>query len=199
MLPDLPKEKARLLRTLQRALDDAVAQQAPLLAEVRVIVDHEGEGGSFQTRDTGRIVPVKMKRIKTQVSVPVTLSSMKREEALRRQLAEAAGSMAKDQTQMLFASVTEASDQVGNSVNAGGKPLDPALINEALSRLWIDFNEDGSPRLPTIVVSPEMAARIAEKLPEWERDPKVRAEQRAIIDKKREEWRAREANRKLVG
>jgi len=48
------------------------------------------------------------------------------------------------------------------------------------------------------VMHPDMAASVVPKVKEWERDPVFSAEYERIMAVKREEWRDREANRKLV-
>ena len=63
----------------------------------------------------------------------------------------------------------------------------------------IDFDEKGNPILPTIVLHPDMMKRIEGKLAEWESDPELQARRKNILAKKKEEWRDRESNRKLVG
>ena len=48
------------------------------------------------------------------------------------------------------------------------------------------------------VMHPDTAASMVPKVKEWEKDPTIKAEYERIIAVKREEWRDREANRKLV-
>ena len=48
------------------------------------------------------------------------------------------------------------------------------------------------------VMHPNMAASVIPKVNEWEKDPTFNAKRERIMVVKREEWRDREANRKLV-
>ena len=67
------------------------------------------------------------------------------------------------------------------------------------NELEIDFDKDEQPELPTIVVHPDVFKNIAEKLAAFENDPEFRRKRAEILARKKLEWRAREADRKLVG
>jgi hypothetical protein len=44
-----------------------------------------------------------------------------------------------------------------------------------------------------------MLKKIEAKISEWECDPELKRQQAEILVRKKEEWRDRESNRKLVG
>jgi hypothetical protein len=65
--------------------------------------------------------------------------------------------------------------------------------------MHIDFNADGTAQFPEMHIHPDLsnAARMA--FEELEKNPGLNQQFRRMISEKREEWRAREADRKLVG
>lgn len=99
----------------------------------------------------------------------------------------------------MFETIAAATEATGNVVDRKGKPLDHDTILEALELIEIDFDENGEPRMPSLVVPPNMAPRLEQLGREAESDPEIRRRHDEIIEKKREAFVAREAARKLVG
>jgi hypothetical protein len=106
-------------------------------------------------------------------------------EALDRQAEEYVASI----MPQLFAAMGRASEAVGTSFDAGGHPLSAEVVAEALERMDIDFDDDGTPRLPSIVVG------------EGTEMPEDTPEGRRIIDdviaRKREQFFAQRRHRQL--
>lgn len=115
-------------------------------------------------------------------------------------LDDAAREMANQISSNAFATINEAVDKVGNVVDAKGKPLSAETIFEVLERIQLDFEEDGvNHKKINIVIPPAMADRFKEIMEKIQNDAELSKRHKEIIDKKRMEWRAREAARKLVG
>jgi hypothetical protein len=83
-------------------------------------------------------------------------------------------------------------------VNGKGQPFTFELFLETLEKISIDFDDQGNPYLPTVVVSPELGAKLKSKLPEWEANPDYDKRFKELIERKRKEWNDRESHRKLV-
>jgi hypothetical protein len=199
MLPDVAQVKKTLGARLVRRLQVLVDRRAPLMREIEVRLNTEGDRFSYQTHDSGRIVKSEYKAIRAELSLRKTIPSEVRARELEGQLEEASGAIAQQQERMLFTTVSDAVERVGNAIDARGKPFHPSLLHEALRKIWVDFDESGQPILPTIVVHPDMLKKIGPKIKEWEADKKLKAEFDELMAQKREEWLARESNRKLVG
>ena len=73
------------------------------------------------------------------------------------------------------------------------------MMWDMLEKIHIDFDKNGQPRMPNMVIHPDTLERIRPKLAEWEADPAIKKRRIEILAKKKEEWRDRESNRKLVG
>ncbi len=95
----------------------------------------------------------------------------------------------------LLDALKHATEKVGNVVDAGGKPFSPDLLLEALERIWIEFDESGKPVMPTIVAGEAAAAQIAS----LKDDTFYKDKFEQLMQRKKAEWLAREANRTLVG
>ena len=88
--------------------------------------------------------------------------------------------------------------KTGNVVDAEGKPISYELLLRTLETIQLDFDDNGNPLMPTMVVSPEQYEKMKEKIVEWENDPECNKQFEKIINQKRKEWHDRESNRKLV-
>jgi hypothetical protein len=114
-------------------------------------------------------------------------------------LDDMAKEMAKQMSEHLFAEINQAVERVGNVVDRKGKPLDPEAYFEVLEKIWLEFNEDGTPQTLTLVIPPEMQERARQTLELIQTEPALKKRYEELIIHKRIEWRAREAARKLVG
>lgn len=86
-----------------------------------------------------------------------------------------------------------------NTVDAKGRKLDAALIIEMYRTIELEFYADGTPHeLHTVgpLFTAEAHQRIEE---EFRNNPDLQKQLDNVIEEKREKWRAREADRKLVG
>jgi hypothetical protein len=120
-------------------------------------------------------------------------------QAIQRKLIELARRVGEAQAKRMLEVAGEAADSVGNAVHADGE-LTPDKFLEVFRRVQMDFDPDTlQPGRDFVwVMHPDTAASVVPKIKEWENDPVFNARYEAIISLKREEWRDREASRKLA-
>jgi hypothetical protein len=85
------------------------------------------------------------------------------------------------------------------SVDAKGKKLDAEIVLEMLETIQLEFYADGRPHELHVVgglFSPERLKAVDEQ---FRNSPELQNRRNDLMERKREEWRAREASRKLVG
>jgi hypothetical protein len=85
------------------------------------------------------------------------------------------------------------------SIDGKGKKLDAEIILEMLETIQLEFYPDGSPHELHIVgglFTPERLHAVDE---ESKSNPELQTRHDELMARKKEEWRAREADRKLVG
>lgn len=198
MLPDFPRLKRDIQKRLLDALQNTIEKQAPLTAEISVHRQIEGHEHEHEIGQ-GKSKKGRFKEIASQFSIPANISSTETAEQVMLNLRAMASDIAKQYEGMLFSTLHDVTRETGNTLDARGKPFHLSLVLDMLERVWIDFDEKGNPILPTIVLHPDMMKRIEGKLAEWESDPELQARRKNILAKKKEEWRDRESNRKLVG
>ena len=85
------------------------------------------------------------------------------------------------------------------SVDAKGRTLDAEIILEMLETIQLEFYPDGQPQELHVVGCLFTPERLKAVYEEFQSNPDLQKRHNELIARKREEWRAREANRKLVG
>jgi hypothetical protein len=198
MLPDFVKVKKRTHRDFLRNIQQQIPNIAPLLKGIASFRQHEGKIGRMVREDESEST---IDYAPHSFEFTLDREEMKRfdPDAIRRKLLALAKDIGDAQSKEILQRAGEAADSVGNVVHAGGE-LTPAAFLEVFRTIQMDFDgRTGEPAPGYVwVMHPEMAASVLPKVKEWETDPKFNAEYNRIIALKREEWRDREANRKLV-
>lgn len=85
-------------------------------------------------------------------------------------------------------------DAAGTGMDARGKPFSFEMYMAALEKIELQFDRDGQPILPTLVVHPTMAKHLASLPPPTEEQQKAYSD---LIERKRGEFNARRRYRKL--
>lgn len=113
---------------------------------------------------------------------------------LQGQAKEFGGQQAKHQYKV----ISQTSEEVGNVVNGGGKPFSIDTFFEVMDKIQIDFDEFGNPSMPTMVVAPGGFERAKQVFAEADRDPETKKRFEEMMRKKKKEYDAEQARRKLV-
>ena len=198
MLPDFTRAKDRANRDLLRWVGQQTPSVAPLLRRVSTVRQHEGRVGRIVRQDESE---ASIDFCTTSSEFVQNREDMKHSDAkaIREKLLNAARHIGQDQTRRMVTAAGEAAQSVGNVVDAGGE-LTPDKFLDLFRKVQMDFDPHTLQPSPgfTFVMHPNTAASVIPKVKEWETDPRFNAEHERILAEKREEWRDREANRKLV-
>jgi hypothetical protein len=198
VLPDFTKAKARANRDLLRWVRQQVPAVTPLIQGVATVRQHEGQSSRFVRADRSEDA--------IEYRAESFEFSLDREEmkhfslpAIQRKLTDLATRIGEAQTKRMLEVAGAAADSVGNVVHTGGT-LTPDHLLEVFRKVEMDFDPDTGMPTPGFVwvMHPDMAATVVPKAKEWEKDPAFQREHERILTTKREEWRVREARRKLV-
>ena len=199
MLPDFAKAKARAQRDFLRTIEQQVPIVAPLLKGVAKFRQHEGRGGHLMRADDSKST---IKYQNSEFSFTLSREELKRPDpsVVRQKIIDLARQIGEAQTKRMLEVVKEAADEVGNVVHADAELTQDKFL-DIFRKVEMDFDPKTLKLLPgfSFVMHPEMASKVVPKVQEWEKDPEFNAEYERIMATKREEWRDREACRKLVG
>lgn len=200
MLPDFPKAKKKLTEMLLMRFRNRSKQHMGPFGQARVKAIHEGKGAWILKREDGSIDD--RGRLK-ETGVDMTFEKDEMEklsfEDVLKKFDQAADEMGKKISGDMYQSLNDILEETGNKIDGRGEPFSVDKFFEVFDKIFINFDENGEPQLPSIVAGPELVARIQSVLAEIYTDAKNKERYDQIIERKRQEWRDRENSRKLVG
>lgn len=197
MLPDFTKAKEKVHDMLMQGLSRrARAYMGPFaLKEYRIF-----EGRELATKtDDGKELFSKTQEISGKVPVKTEDIQSGNPQKVFDILDTIAQQMAQEQTKMMFRELGRICDETNQKIDFKGARFNPDMFLQTLEKVWVDFDSDGNMKNPMFVVSPKLADRVKEEMEKAEKNTEFKKKYDALVAKKREEWRARETSRKLVG
>ncbi len=190
MLPDFPGVKTPIISALNSFLQKETYSH-PRLAELRHIQFFEGEGWSQGVAEASRF---------REFRVPQTVSKAQIIERGAQVFAEQMSALAQAHAALMIGRLHE----VAEEAIASGHPsfakiaLEELTIDSYLAlidRTELPFESDGTPKMPSWE-PPNL--EVERRIVGWLSDPALRGRFDEIVSRKREEWNARESDRKLV-
>ncbi|MDO9567490.1 MAG: hypothetical protein Q7J15_12230 [Candidatus Desulfaltia sp.] len=199
MLPDLPQLKADIAQVFHTVFKNRVNAYLGVVGEVPRSVIKEGRSPMTLRPDDSRDETT-LKAASAELNLKVEEIQHLSVEQRINKLDTAAREMANQISSHAFATINKAVNKVGNVVDAKGRPFSAEAIFEVLEKIQMDFEDDGVQHKElTVVIPPALTDRVKETMEHIQQDPELSERYNKIIDKKRTEWRDREAARKLVG
>lgn len=198
MLPDFPKLKEKLQKLFISRMQNVQNKLGSPILNIPKRIVHEGNKIAL-IREDGSISELRMKKIAVKAKIKLEdIETMTRGDVLKT-IDKMASDAAIQQSKIAYDEIKKVTGEVGNVIDIGGRSLSINDILQMFEKIWIDFDEDGKPRLPMIVAGEKVYRSLSEVLPQLETDPNCKERFAEIMRIKKENWRAREANRKLVG
>lgn len=196
MLPDYSETKrlfARFFQTYARRKARAISP----FASVQTRYLHEGRGMKVQRADQSQS-NTKAELLSSTMEIRFDeIPDLTFEKAVAK-YDEMIVDMVRKQTGMALERLNEEIPAT-QSVDAKGKKLDAEIILEMFETIQMEFYPDGRPHELHVVgglFTPERLKAVEE---EFQNNPELQKRYDEVIARKREDWRAREASRKLVG
>ncbi|HXJ20846.1 MAG TPA: hypothetical protein VMT03_11495 [Polyangia bacterium] len=175
---------AELMRALMTAGD-------PVLGMIQqTTVDHVPDGDADPEAAVGVMRSVE---IATTFNLKFDAILTTDVDAWSAMMYEAAQQALAETMPQVFEGMKDAISKGGNVVDAKGRPFDWDVYLDALDMVELDFDDEGKPKLQTLVVHPDVLERI-KNLP-FTDEQKARGD--AIIARKKLEFDARRRVRKL--
>jgi hypothetical protein len=198
MLPDFPEIKGELHFLINQRFRQRVKEGDPVLSLGREQFQHEGMAHRYSTvQGTAHDVDYAA----AEVAISLTREEIrdlpfpKILERVDRAAEEMCGQMART----IYATLDKTLTEQGRSISSEGKPFSFETFLKSLESLDIDFDpETGKPYMPSMIMAPDTWESIRQRIPQWEADPDNQKKVDEIMERKRQEWHARESNRQLV-
>ena len=196
MLPDFPDTKklfSRFFRTYMRQKARAISPYGAV--QTRYL--HEGRAMHITRADQSQSTS-DMQELSTYLEIKFDeIENLTLQKAIEKHDAMIVD-MVRKQTEFIRERMS-AEIPASQTLDAKGRKFDAQVMFELLERMQMDFYPDGTPHELHVdgpLFTPERMA-AAEK--ELESNPELKRKFDEMMEKKKEEWRAREADRKLVG
>jgi len=198
MLPDFPVAKEARRKQIAHFLDKKIKEYSGgLLNEIPKRIVHEGNSILTEYED-GIQDSSAMTAIKVQSSLEDIEVLIKQPSRVFELLDEMARDMAAQQCKLIFEKISDVTEMVGNVVKTQGK-LTPEYLFEMYKKIELEFNPDGTPRMPTILeFGNSKAKEFAEVINTIHGNPSLYQRFLEIIEHQKQRWYDRAANRKLV-
>jgi Mg2+ and Co2+ transporter CorA len=176
----------------------AVAEEdAPLLKQIESHMIHEGSMSSI-LRETGEVENVDIRTISSESTLSKDTILYGNLDEILESFRPIGKAIATEKERMLFEALDEATKKTGNIVDNKGRPLTLEVLLEVIEKIPLDFDHLGRAKMPTMVVAPSMMEKLRE-LSETSETSEFKKKFERLISTKKAEWRAREADRILVG
>lgn len=192
-----PELESEIQTSLFRFVLQIADQNSPITGDIASHPIFEGDK-SEMLREDGDCDEINMREFTTENIIPrktILYGTLREVVDVFKPIGEA---MASDKEKLMLDLMEVTTEKTGNIVDGRGKPLSHEMILEVFEKIQIDFDDNGVAKMPTIVASPAMEKKFEELF----KGPQAAEFQKkfdALMDRKKAEWRAREADRVLVG
>jgi hypothetical protein len=197
MLPHFPKSHSEMIEIRNAQMIDAIYSVSPILSQIPSRSQREGRQFTLQN-EQGEIKEVDYKKVSIPIEVKMEEARGMTMEKFIEIAREPGTGMGKEMMRRLFEMLDKVTKETGNFVNTGGNPISYDLLLTLLEKMQIDFGSDGNPIWPSLTLGSEALAHLQRKLPEWLKDPGFQERLKTVVERKREEFYARETCRRLV-
>lgn len=198
MLPDFPHLKKKIHTRILWGAQHVARAKTGVLSEISHNRIHEGNR-HILIREDGSVDEMEMRKLSATREFDYSEAKDKRLKELFNDMVDVISEIAEKQMFHLIEEVEEATRKTGNIVEAEGEPLGIEAIFKSLETVYIEFDSAGNARMPTMLIHPSWVEEIEDLERQFQEDPDLQRRFSEIMERKKDEWRSREANRKLVG
>jgi len=198
MLPHFPKAYCAMNDTFNKTLFDSLWNTAPMLRKIRCHKFVEGNKNDYEQED-GTIVEGDQQLALVEYSIKYENAIGLKPEVFLEHAEELGRKMGERMEGQLYQTMSRITDQTGNTV-AIGKDGNMTFEQwlELNSKMMTDLDDSGEPPTRHLICTPEFHEKFVSALNQWERDPGKVAQMKAVMEKQKEAYDAREARRRMV-
>ena len=194
MLPDFLKTKEKLKKMLDSEMKKAQFRHMGPFADTPKSNLFEGDKVILICTDDSR-EEVRMEKVEGKIEIKQEEIEGLTHEKVIDKIDTVAREMAEQMAKAAYKVMSNAAEEVGNVTSADGEPLSIDLLLKSLEKIHLSFDEEGQPSGLRLVAHSKMSSSLEKIYSQIESHPRYQE----LMERKREEWRVRENNRKLVG
>lgn len=189
----LPEYEKAFARFVHQAMHELMTHKSPLLSRIKTVAA-SSIPTVRNTMPSGEVVENSPIRMALPFTVEFKDAISGNLESITTSIDSAAEEGLRTLMPQIYGYMGRLCEAAGTATDARGEPLSHDLIRRSLENVDIDFDENGEPQLPTMVVSPEMAQSFQRLPPPTEEE---KAAWDALIKRKRQEHDDRRHRRQL--
>ena len=197
MLPNFEKLNVQFNKAIGNAVRK-ISKSRGALREVRSYVIHEGARTEIRRPDDS-VEETEM--VTAEAEIKLTFDEI--EDVTFELIVDRVMSMGtqfgNQQSKLFFKTMDEVTTRTGQVHSTGGRPLTNEDMLLMLEKMQIDFERDPVHGDFSIVVAPSMVSTLQKLSEEMDSSPSPRKRWAEILERKRDEYRGREADRNLAG
>lgn len=197
MFPDFPEIKAYLSPFLDGHFRRRVRVKMGLFGESPHVVIPEGSHTRLHRHDQ-TIDDTKMSSIEGKCIFNVKPERGLSPEDSFKNIEEMAQQMADQQVREIIDLFSNVTNETGNVVHAEAG-ITAKTLNDMLDKMDIPFDSKGNAILPSMIGHPDTMKKLMEQKDIIESDVQEKIRQQEILEKKKEDFRVKQSNRRLVG
>jgi hypothetical protein len=198
MLPDYPKVKGLIAEAFRQLINNLHNQKLGIFSSLKATTLHEGST-THTYRPDGTFSETEMKHVEATAQLEHDIKQLETLEVkdIFKLAEKLADGIAREKHKLFIQRLDEACQESGN-VMSGKKPLVEQVL-EGFEKILLEFEPDGKLSKDFMFYChPQMAPKLAEAHRQIESDPQLKKRLNAIMERKRQEWRDREAARNLA-
>ena len=194
MFPDFLKTKEKLNRMIASERKKAELRHMGPFAEIPQSNLIEGNKVLYIDQD-GSCEEVPMEEAKVKIEIRLDEIEEMTHERVLDKINTMERDMAKKLSKSAFELISDAAEEAGNVISSDGEPISVCLLLQVIEKMHLSFDEEGQPSGLTFAANPKLSPSLDKTISQLKTDPRYQK----LMEQKREEWRARESRRKLVG
>lgn len=192
MLPDYIKAKDKMLNLIKLQIDQKVKEStSPMIGRERIIF--EGEGISTKMED-GAELSTPLQRLSGKFTIKFEDIKTGNTGAITESIQKIANDIALEKNRIIHDTLMRTCEDFNQKVDYKLKPFEPEMLLECIEKLVVDFDENGKMEGLSIVLSPNIRDGFIKKMDKALKDPDFKIKHDELIEKKRLEYRDREAS-----
>jgi len=197
MLPEFPKARKKMDELWEKALFAEMNSEKRFITSMPVRTQREGTKASFETVD-GETTDLNYTTVSTELKLEVEDAKGMSEEQFFNHARSLGAGMADGMSKHMLRVLDTVTEETGNTFDFSAGKFGPDNYLEIIDHLAFGFEPDGRPEKLHFILPPSLHKEITAKFAEWQADPQFTARYKEIITRKREEFNASEACRRLV-
>ncbi|MCE5249816.1 hypothetical protein LLG96_06300 [bacterium] len=198
MLPDLPNLKKDLRKIFNQYIDNQVNARIGVFKITPRKIIHEGNLFRMIRAD-GTIEDSSIIESTSEISLPYDEIPHLTHQDIITKMNTIADTLANKISGNLLRTLNDSIEAAGQSINYEGKPFDVEALFAVLEKIQINFDETGKHHQLTMIINPQHSDKVKLVMKEIETNPEIQKRYNELMERKRMEWRDREAHRELVG